>query len=74
MPPQGPGPGAGPMPPMPPHPPMMPPMGGPPPNVGKLVGNGQPSVVAKAGEVRHPNLPNIAGTNEKPTIPGVSDI
>lgn len=74
----------------PPPPPGLPPGGGPgmpsapgggptPPPSGpggppQLVGDGTPPVVAKADEVRQPHLPNIAGTKEKPTIPGVTDV
>jgi hypothetical protein len=68
-PPQG-----GPMPPPPPGahpaPPQGHPTGAP---IGKMIGNGQAPVVQKAGEVAHPNLPNIAGSKNKPTIPGVTD-
>jgi hypothetical protein len=46
--------------------------GGPQGGPGQLVGGGAPPVVQEAGEVSQPNLPNIAGTNEKPTIPGVN--
>ena len=59
-----------------PPPQMMPPMGGQLPapggNPGPMVGNGQAPVMAKAAEVRPPNLPNIAGTKEKPPVPGVT--
>jgi hypothetical protein len=60
-------------------PPQLPPPGhgGPPPtgapHLGQMVGNGQAPVVQKAGEVAHPNLPNIAGSKNKPTVPGVTD-
>lgn len=60
---------------MPPQGPMGP--GGPPslgaPPMGKMIGNGQPPIVQKAGEIRKPNLPTIAGTRDKPTVPGVTD-
>jgi hypothetical protein len=67
-------------PPPPPGAPGMPGPGGPPmpppphgaPALGKMIGNGQAPVVQKAGEVAPPNLPNIAGTKQKPTIPGVT--
>lgn len=45
--------------------------GAPPPSMGKMVGGGMPPSVAKAQEVREPGLPNIAGTKEKPVVPGV---
>lgn len=62
----------------------VPPQGGPPlppqpqvqhegqggPNLGKLLSSGPP-VLKKASEVKQPRLPNIAGTQTKPTIPGV---
>lgn len=62
--------------------PLMPPQGmmPPPPEAGapagggELVGGGIPPVVQDASKVNIPNLPNIAGTNEKPTIPGVTDV
>jgi hypothetical protein len=60
-------------PPPPPGAPGMPPMPGAPAGVGKMMGDGQAPVVQKAGEVAHPNLPNIAGSQNKPTIPGVTD-
>ncbi len=47
---------------------------GPPgPAMPKLVGGGGPGVLVKAGETKQPQLPNIAGTDQKPTIPGVTD-
>lgn len=52
---------------------MMPPQGGTPQGAGQMVGGGTPPAVQKAEEVNQPNLPNIAGTNQKPTIPGVTD-
>jgi hypothetical protein len=62
-------------------PPGLPPQGGPPPglqgppgNIGKVVGDGSAPVQTQAGEVHPPNLPNIAGTKEKPTIPGVTNV
>jgi hypothetical protein len=69
-----------PQPPMPPPPGMGPqapgPSGAPPPaHMGKMVGGGGESPVqVKAGEVREAQLPNIAGTKEKPQIPGVTDV
>lgn len=41
--------------------------------MGKVVGGGQPPAVEKAMETKEPSLPNIAGTKEKPVIPGVTD-
>lgn len=64
---------------MPPPPPETPPPGAmppgmaPPQGLGKLVGGGRPPAEVRAGEVQKPGLPNIAGTHEKPTIPGVTD-
>lgn len=59
-------------------PPGMMPQGAPPPGApqgpGELVGGGTPPAVEKASEVKQPNLPNIAGTDRKPTIPGVTDV
>jgi len=60
--------------------PVPPPMGArapgpgptaPPPSAPKLVGSSASPVEQKAGEVRKPNLPDVAGTKEKPVIPGV---
>jgi hypothetical protein len=66
---------------MPPQPPAPPP-GGPPPGpggppmlpqgMGKMIGNGEPPVMQKAQDVNQPNLPNVAGTKNKPVIPGVN--
>lgn len=59
----------------PPAPPGMgPPQPGPPQGPGKLVGGGEPPAQMRAGGVKEPNLPNIAGSNEKPQIPGVTDV
>ena len=59
---------------MPPPPPNgMPPGPGAPQDAGQLVGGGEPPAQMKAQEVNLPQLPNIAGTSEKPTIPGVTD-
>lgn len=56
---------------------MMPPGGAPPvgapANLGKQVGGGTPPVVQKAEGVKSPGLPNVAGTKEKPQVPGVTD-
>lgn len=55
--------------------PAPPPMGmpGAPPNSPAMDGGGGTSQISqKADDVNLPNLPNIAGTNEKPTIPGVT--
>lgn len=65
----------------PPRPPGLPPSPGgplPPPvgapqELGKVVGGGLPPAQQKAEGIREPNLPNIAGTKQKPTIPGVTD-
>lgn len=67
MPPQMPGPPPGGM------PGMLPPPGAPA-GVGKQIGGGMPPAEQKAQEVRQPSLPNIAGTKEKPMIPGVTDM
>lgn len=48
-----------------------PPAGAPPPQLPRMVGGGQSPVTQKAQEIKQPNLPNIAGTKEKPTVPGV---
>lgn len=60
---------------MPPAPPpgMGPPQPDAPQGAGQLIGGGQSPSVQKAQEVKQPNLPTIAGTHEKPTIPGVTD-
>ncbi len=54
-----------------------PPPGAPPPGApvgpGAEMGGGMPPVQKKAMDVKGPELPNIAGTKEKPTIPGVTD-
>lgn len=52
-------------------PPGGPAPGAPPPQMPKMIGGGQSPVQAKAGEVRKPGLPDIAGTHEKPSVPGV---
>lgn len=53
---------------------MMPPPPGAPEGPGKLMGGGgQSPAQAEAQAVREPNLPNIAGSNEKPIVPGVTD-
>ncbi len=54
---------------MPPQPPPPPP--GPPEAMGKAVGGPTPPVAQKGEDVRKPQLPNVAGTKEKPVIPGV---
>jgi len=60
-----------------PPPPQAPPQGGMPqpkppgPGMPKVVGSGQAPAEAKAGEVRQPSLPDVAGTKEKPVVPGV---
>ncbi len=67
--------------PLKPPPSMSPPMamGGqlPPPGApqgaGQMVGGGQPPVLDQAEEVGQPSLPTIAGSKQKPTIPGVTD-
>lgn len=51
-------------------PPMPPPPEGQAP---QLVGNGQAPAQDKAETVNMPNLPNLPGTQDKPTIPGVTD-
>lgn len=56
-----------------PPPPAGPPVPGDLPPMGKMVGDGQAPAVHAAGEVRHPNLPTVAGTKNKPVIPGVTD-
>lgn len=60
-----------------PPPGMMPPGPGGPPGApqgpGQLVGDGSAPASQKAMEVKGPNLPNIAGTKDKPVIPGVTD-
>jgi hypothetical protein len=43
------------------------------PAIGQMTGNGQNPSIQKAEEVRAPGLPNIAGTNQRPTVPGVTD-
>jgi hypothetical protein len=56
---------------------MPPPPQMPPPQVGAPVGApglGPPPVAQKAAGVTEPNLPNLPGTTEKPTIPGVTDV
>ncbi len=59
---------------MPPPPPgAMPPGPGAPQGLGKVIGGGEPPAQMKAGEVKGPGLPNVAGTDQKPTIPGVTD-
>lgn len=60
---------------MPPPPPpgMGPPPPGAPQGAGQLVGGGEPPAQMKAEEVQQPNLPTIAGTDQKPTVPGVTD-
>lgn len=72
--------------PLPPVPGMMPPgapgPGGPPGSgagapegVGQVVGNGEESPAQSiAGGVSQPNLPDIAGTKDKPVIPGATGI
>lgn len=58
---------------MPPAPP--PPLPGAPQGAGQLVGNGQNPSVKKASEIQEaqqPGLPNIAGTQNEPSIPGVT--
>lgn len=62
--------GHGPLPPPPGPPPMGHGPGAPP--LGKL--DGPPGVERKAEGVKQPSLPNIAGTKNKPQIPGVSDV
>jgi hypothetical protein len=54
---------------------QLPPGGSPPnlPPIGNMVGDGGPPAVRKAQEVRQPALPNIAGTREKPQVPGVTN-
>lgn len=52
---------------------MMPPPPGAPEQVGQLVGDGQNPAVEAAQDVNQPNLPNIAGTDQKPVVPGVTD-
>lgn len=62
--------------PMAPPPGMMPP-GAPPvgaPKGPQRIAGGAPPVVAKAEEVKEPDLPNVAGTKEKPQVPGVPAI
>jgi hypothetical protein len=70
--------------PLPPPPPQAPLPGGPPSSspagalpppqgIGKLMGGGAPPAQVKAGEIKEPALPNVAGTKEKPPIPGVTD-
>jgi hypothetical protein len=44
------------------------------PDIGREVGNGEAPEVQKAREVRQPVLPTVAGTHEKPMIPGVTDM
>lgn len=58
-----------------PPPGMMSPQGMPPQpgGPGPVPGNA-PAVVQKGEGVKPPELPNIAGTKEKPTIPGVTDV
>jgi hypothetical protein len=52
-------------------PPGASPQGGPP--MGPLEGDGTVSpIMKKAQAIKQPNLPNVAGTKEKPTIPGVT--
>ncbi len=51
--------------------PGAPPPQAPPPGMPKMVGGGMPPAVAKAQEVRKPGLPDVAGTHEKPVVPGV---
>lgn len=62
---------------MPPQQPMLPPganpQGAAPDGGGALAETGSPEEMM-AGEVREPGLPTIAGSNEKPTVPGVTDI
>lgn len=62
--------GAGP-PPAPGHGPMPPPHPGAPEGLQKVTG--APGVEQKAQGVKAPSLPNVAGTKNKPTIPGVTD-
>lgn len=47
---------------------------GAPADMGKEVGSGMPPAEQKAMDVKPPDLPNIAGTGEKPTVPGVTDV
>lgn len=65
---------------MPPQPPPLPP-GGPPPGqpgapsgLGKMLGGGGSPAEAHAESVKAPGLPTIAGSNQKPTVPGVTDV
>lgn len=62
--------------PLPPPQPMMmggpPPQPGPPPPLGPMESSA-PAIEQKGNGVSQPNLPNIAGTDQKPTIPGVTD-
>jgi hypothetical protein len=44
----------------------------PPQGIGKLEGGGIPPAEQRAAQIKQPNLPNVAGTKEKPIIPGVS--
>lgn len=57
--------------------PMPPPGGAPPPKVpqgpGDEMENPESMVEQKATEVDQPNLPNIAGSDQKPVIPGVTN-
>jgi hypothetical protein len=67
-----------PMPQMPPPSQGGPPQGGipepgAPQGAGPMIGGGEPPAQLKANEVRQPGLPTVAGTNEKPVIPGVTD-
>lgn len=57
-------------PPMPQMMPQGPPQPGAPQGIGKEIGGGEPPT----HEVGQPSLPNVAGTKEKPAIPGVSDV
>lgn len=41
-------------------------------NMPELGGSGAPGVALRAQEVNQPNLPNIAGTDQQPTVPGVN--
>lgn len=61
-----------------PMPMMMPPPGmpeqpGAAPGMPQMMGDGQSPVQQQAGETQLPSLPNVAGTKEKPVVPGVPD-
>ena len=53
----------------------LPPQGAPQgsPGMDRLVGDGMPPIVKKAKEIAQPSLPNVAGTKEKPNVPGVTN-